>query len=573
MFERTTNAFNGFPMPPRGWPLVVLLALFILAGLFGHDPWKNDDAITIGVTADMLQRGHWLLPHLADRPYPDAPLYYWTAALTGTLFSWAMPLHDAIRLASGLWVALTLFLLYRAGREWHIAEPAPHEFAIASTLAMAGCLGFLVHAHEAQPMLVALAGHAAAYWAFALLPRKPVRAAVIFGLALGLGFVGNGFAPMLALLPVALAALWLQKDRIKAGKALAGGTVLGLAIAAPWPLMLAALEPGYFWQWLGAEVAQIGRPASALRAMWEYLVMLPWFAWPALPLALWTLRSKRRFLREPSYQLPMLATVAVLLSLSVTFEARSSSALLLLPPLALLAAPGVATLRRGAANAFDWFGVMTFSFFCALVWVGWSAMVMGVPEQLAKRAVKLAPGFVGQFHLLPFVIALAITLAWGWMLTTGQRQRSPWRGLVHWLGGLTTLWLLLMSLWLPWIEYGKSYQSVGTALKAALPAQYGCVIGRNISEGNRAVIDYYAGVAVRRDNAKGSERCNWLLVLRDARASRNMELPGWRVITEIRRPSERSERFVLYRRDGKQPVPEKTVPAEDAGTQDPAETP
>ena len=117
MIERVSKGLAGFPMPPRGWPLVILLAIFILAGLVGHEPWKNDDAITIGVTADMLQRGHWLAPHLADRPYPDAPLYYWTAAVTGALFSWLLPLHDAIRLASGFWVALTLFLLYRAGRD------------------------------------------------------------------------------------------------------------------------------------------------------------------------------------------------------------------------------------------------------------------------------------------------------------------------------------------------------------------------------------------------------------------------------------------------------------------------
>ena len=551
MIERISKGLAGFPMPPRGWPLVILLAIFILAGLVGHEPWKNDDAITIGVTADMLQRGHWLAPHLADRPYPDAPLYYWTAAVTGALFSWLLPLHDAIRLASGFWVALTLFLLYRAGREWHSAEPAPHEFAIASTLAMAGCLGFVIHAHEAQPMLVAIAGHAAAYWALALLPRKPERATIIFGLGLGLGFLGNGFAPMLALLPVGLAALWLAPNRRKAGLALAGGSLLGLAIAISWPLLLLALYPSYFWQWLGSEAAQFSHPANTWRTAWNYLAMLPWFAWPALPLALWTLRSKRRFLREPSYLMPLLATIAVWATLSATLEARPSSALLLLPPLALLAAPGVATLRRGAANAFDWFGVMTFSFFCILVWVGWSAMVNGTPERLAARVTKLAPGFTGEFNLLPFVIALAATIAWAWMLTTGQRQRSPWRGLVHWLGGLTALWLLLMNLWLPWIEYGKSYRSIGVAVKAALPAQYGCVIGRNISDGNRALIDYYAGVAVIRDNAAGSNRCNWMLVLRDAKGSRNLELPGWRVATEIRRPMDRSERFVLYQRNGK----------------------
>ncbi len=538
----------AFPLPPRGWPLVALLAVFILAGLVGHDPWKNDDAIAIGIVADMLQRGHWLVPHLADQAYPDAPLYYWTAALTGALFSWLLPLHDAIRLASGFWVALTLFLLYRAGREWHGDEPAPHEFAIASVLAMAGCLGFLVHAHEAQPMLVSLAGHAAAYWALALLPRKPERAAIIFGLAIGLGFLGNGFAPMLALLPVSVAAFWLAADRPRAGKTLLGGLCIGLAIATPWPILVAALQPGHFAQWLHSELVQIGKPENMLATAWNYLAMLPWFAWPALPLALWTLRSKRRVLHAPCYRLPLLAVIAVWLTLSITFEARSPSALLLLPPLALLAAPGVATLRRGAANAFDWFGIMSFSFFCILVWIGWSAMVAGWPERLAGRVTKLAPGFIGEFRPLPFAIAVIVTLAWGWMLTTGQRQRSPWRGLVHWLSGLTALWLLLMSLWLPWIEYGKSYRSVGVAIKAELPARPGCVVGRNISDANRALIDYFAGIPLRNEKHASSTRCQWMLVLREASQRRNLDLEGWDVISEMRRPSERSERFVLYRK-------------------------
>lgn len=541
MIERIAR---GFPFPPRGWPLVALLAVFIFAGLIGHDPWKNDDAITIGVVADMLHRGHWLAPYLADQPYPDAPLYYWTAAFSGALFSLLLPLHDAIRLASGLWVALTLFLLYRAGREWHGDEPAPHEFAIASVLAMAGCLGFLVHAHEAQPMLVALAGHAAAYWALALMPRKPQRAALILGLALGLGFLGNGLAPMLALLPVAIAAIWMESDRRRAALVVLGGSMLGAAIAAPWPVLLAALQPTYFAQWLASELAQIGKPASMLRAALDYLNLLPWFAWPALPLGLWSLWSKRRFLQRPSYRLPIVALGLVWLTLSITFEARTSSALLLLPPLALLAAPGVATLRRGAANAFDWFGVMTFSLFCLLAWVGWTAMIAGWPEKLARQVTRLAPGFVGEFRPLPVAIALAVTLAWAWLLTTGQRQRSPWRGLVHWLGGLTALWLLLMTLWLPWIEYGKSYRAVGMALKQALPAKHGCVAGRNISDANRALMDYYAGVALRKDER--AARCNWMLMLQDTRGITAPE--GWHAVTEMSRPRDRNERFVLYRR-------------------------
>jgi len=56
----------------------------------------------------------------------------------------------------------------------------------------------------------------------------------------------------------------------------------------------------------------------------------------------------------------MLTLVAV----CVSVLHRTSMRWWLQPPLALLGALGVARLRRGAAAALDWFGIMTFSF-CA----------------------------------------------------------------------------------------------------------------------------------------------------------------------------------------------------------------
>jgi hypothetical protein len=87
-----------------------------------------------------------------------------------------------------------------------------------------------------------------------------------------------------------------------------------------------------------------------------------------------------------------------LLLVSICLGARSAPALLLLPPLVLLAVPGVDSLRRGAANAFDWFGMITFSLLpcspglAGARWFGW-------PERLARQAVRLEPGFVGHFSL------------------------------------------------------------------------------------------------------------------------------------------------------------------------------
>ena len=87
--------------------LVALLCLaWILPGLFGRDPWKLDEAHTFGVVYELLQGGSWVVPALAGEPFlQDPPLFYLTAAAFAKLFSFALPLHDAARLATGAWMA------------------------------------------------------------------------------------------------------------------------------------------------------------------------------------------------------------------------------------------------------------------------------------------------------------------------------------------------------------------------------------------------------------------------------------------------------------------------------------
>lgn len=538
-----------FPLPPRGWPLVLLLAVFIGTGLVGHDPWKNDDAITIGIVHDMILRGHWLLPHLADTPYPDAPLYYWSAALTASLFGWLLPGHDAIRLASGAWIALALWLLYRAGREIHRDEDRPHEYAIASVMLLAGSLGFLIHAHEAQPMLVALAAHAAACWAAALLPRLPRRAALLLALAFATAFLGNGLAPALALVPIAVLGARLPPAPPGAARLAGGGLIAGALLALPWPAWLAFTQGDLFALWWQTETLHPGDPANIPRSALAYLGMLPWFGWPAAPLAAWALWSRRRQLARRGMALPLGILAGVWLMLAVLLDPRSSSALLLLPPLALLGAAGLTTLRRGGAMAFDWFAVMTFSLFALLTWIGWCAMVFGWPARLARRVTALAPGFTGTVEALPLIAALVATAGWVWLVVSNQSQRSPWRGVTHWLAGLGLFWLLLIVLWLPWIEHGKSYRGVGERIRALLPPAAGCVAARDLGHADRAVFDYFAGIALRPEGSPEATGCHWLLTSEALRGPRRPAPEGWVVAGIAQRPGDRSERFVLYRRD------------------------
>src|SRR5439155_15057954 len=112
--------------------------------------------------------------------------------------------------------------------------------------------------------------------------------------------------------------------------------------------------------------------------------------------------------------------------------------LALLAPLALLASQGVLTLRRGAAAALDWFGVITFAFFVGLIWLGYMGMMTGVPPRVAANFVRAAPGFTPQFNLLCFLFAAALTLAWLYIVLFAVP--APLRSVARWAAGVVLLW-------------------------------------------------------------------------------------------------------------------------------------
>ncbi|MBS1229868.1 MAG: hypothetical protein H6R17_3145 [Proteobacteria bacterium] len=543
--------FKGISLPPSGWVLALLLAAYIFIGLIGHDPWKHDDAISIGIAYDIFSNGDWLTPELAGQAHPHAPFYYWTAALATHFFSWLLPVHDAARLASGLYTLLALEFILLAARELH-----GREHAAAAPLILAGSIGFLFHAHEAQPMLAALTAHTAAYWALTLLPRRPRLATIVFGAALALGFLANGLLPVLTLLPLTICALWQSANRKTSALLLLAALILSLALCAAWLLPLQLAAPDYLASFLHGELASLAKPVAILPNIGRYLNLLLWYAWPALPLAAWALWAKRRALASKPLALPIATFVAVLLILGARIEVSSAVTLLLLPPLVLLAEPGVASLRRGAANAFDWFGMMTFTLFAVVVWIAWSAMVFGWPERLARQVVRLEPGFVGQFDPIAFVFALLVTIVWFWLIVTSPR--SPMRGIMHWMAGLTLFWLLIATLWMPWIDYGKTYRPLSASLAETLPARGNCVANSNLSDSILASLDYFNGIRTVEHGSAAGKSCDWLLAQGEPPSE---TAAGWHKVWEGRRPSDRrdSEKLVLYRRDGGSAAPAKKL--------------
>jgi 4-amino-4-deoxy-L-arabinose transferase-like glycosyltransferase len=44
----------------------VLVLVFVLAGLTGHEPWKADEAYVFGIVHELLESGDWIVPRLAS---------------------------------------------------------------------------------------------------------------------------------------------------------------------------------------------------------------------------------------------------------------------------------------------------------------------------------------------------------------------------------------------------------------------------------------------------------------------------------------------------------------------------
>ena len=97
--------------------IFVLTLIYAFTGLFGHDPWKNDDAISFGVMWE-LSHGNlkdWVLPHLTGRnELIGTPLPYWLGASFIWLFGSLIGDVNAARLVSGLCFSLSALAIWYA---------------------------------------------------------------------------------------------------------------------------------------------------------------------------------------------------------------------------------------------------------------------------------------------------------------------------------------------------------------------------------------------------------------------------------------------------------------------------
>jgi 4-amino-4-deoxy-L-arabinose transferase-like glycosyltransferase len=296
---------------------------------------------------------------------------------------------------------------------------------------------------------------------------------------------------------------------------------------------------------------ELGMPsASNIR---ELLKTSIWYLWPAWPIAAWAVYAWRSQLTL-HILLPAVAVTGLALMTLFAPSARDHALLPLLPPLAILATFGLPTLKRGTINAIDWFSVMTLSAIAGFIWLGWLAKQTGWPPQLAKNAFRAAPGFQPEFSSVALVVALATSIGWLLLLYWRLGRRPPvlWRAVVLSTGGIVLCWVLLMTLWLPWLNYRQSYAAVAEQLGNALPSSYRCVDTDAVGPAQRASFAYLGHVKFSRH---GDKRCEFLLVQDDRLLAKGAQMKSvdtkLTLLWQGRRAADRHELFRLFRRDSR----------------------
>ena len=225
-----------------------------------------------------------------------------------------------------------------------------------------------------------------------------------------------------------------------------------------------------------------------------------------------------------------------------------------LPGLACLAAFALPTLRRSVTALVDWFALLFFSACALFIWVYWVAMQTGVPAKPAANVLRLAPGFEHRFDVLLFGLAALATGVWlvvmAWRL--GRHRPALWKTLVLSATGSTLCWLLLMTLWLPLLNYGMGQAPISQRLARLVPAG-DCVLVHGLSHAQLAGLWYHGGLRLQRlgaAEAAGASPCRSLVVEPRAFATlaQHVPLADWTLQTEMRRLRDDRDRLMLFTR-------------------------
>jgi hypothetical protein len=312
------------------------------------------------------------------------------------------------------------------------------------------------------------------------------------------------------------------------------------------------------WPWLAGVALSALLGASALwwnvAGQWAnapstltvsaFIQMLAWFTWPTWPLVIWTLWRWRHHIQHPHLAVPLLLSMLIVAS-SLLQDGSDRLLMLALPGMATLAAFALPTLRRSVSALIDWFSVLFFSASAVIIWVIWVAMVTGHPKQPAANVARLAPGFTAEFGVIAFSVASLATLAWIAVVAWRMGRHPPviWKSLVLPATGGVLCWLLLLTLWLPLLDYGRSYGPLARRVAALIPVGQ-CVQAWGLNQAQVTGLVQHGHLELH--PWPNSQECRYLITSSDQQSVDSLKPDEWAFDARINRLNDKREAMLLY---------------------------
>jgi 4-amino-4-deoxy-L-arabinose transferase-like glycosyltransferase len=502
-----------------------------MAGIIGHDPWKQDETYSFGIIYHFYTTHTWLVPTNAGMPFMEKPpLYYWTAVVFCKLFSGLLPLHDAARLASPFYMLITVLFMLKISQTLFKDYSQRRDMGWISIVLVLASAGMVRHAHDMFTDVALLTGTTIALYGMALLVKHTEcwkSAGIWLGFGIGIAFLSKGlFVP--AILGASFLAAFLMFPAMRTKRTIYA-VLLALLTALPflilWPLLLYRHSHELFIEWLwnnnigrflGFSVGRLG----ADNKKYYFLYTILWFSFPGFFLACINAFYNRRQWRKAEYLLPVSVFAIGFVMLLVSASGRALYLIPLLPACALMATPGL--YRIHPRFLYYWnIAVQALSGICIILMLfTWFSLLQSPVHQpipaFSQWVEQVLPlGFITHGNQSLFYLTTLISIAF-WSCSLRMKKDIPENTARIWLSAMLAIWGISHSLLLPWIDETKSYRPVLESMNEFLahsPYARDCIGNHSLGESISPMLQYYSNQHIAAPNQDFDDNTCPLLLL------------------------------------------------------------
>ena len=528
--------------------LFALIGFWLFSGIVGREPWKPEP-VYIGILQSLLEQiasggNDWWTPLVADVVQDnEIILIHWLNAPAVLLAKMLLPLHEAARVSSVVWTGLGIAAITLAARRWS----GGHISYLAAIITI-GCIGLYDRAHSYVPDIAVFAAMAFALCGTAELATHPRRGTALLTAAIVVAFAARsvlGFVVLAVPIGLLCFAPVFSMHRVALVRALLFGTV----ICGFWIVAFSLRDATGFAGWIDSDFGLKLEDRERFGPI-SYLSTLLWFAWPAWPIAVWLIALRVRGFGGGWQRGEVIAPVIFFLSgyvaIALLTEPRDIYALYLLPPLIILAAFGVDTLKRTWYALIDWFGILVLGLTAIVAVVMASAIYYGWPPMIGQRITQYVPDFSGTLPWLGYGVAMLAFVVWVALIQPAHQHAR--RALINWAGCVTFLWIVAQALLVAPHNHIIGYRAVFTAMTQAWPTS-GCVSSIDLSTSQAAMLSYYTGrITEPIDNATDAQ-CAFVLLQRYRGEPIGLPDPEYTLRFRGNRPGDNAEAFELYEKN------------------------